>query len=260
MFCALSCLEVPESGRIHGLYVAYEVMLVLIRRAGSLLGLGGPSFHMVSALARIGHKYEMTSLVQAAAAFLKSYYTADLDQWSKRSSPRVPPSFEDAHVIGVVNIARLINEPSVLLSALIACCTLDHVAKGLIREDGTLERLSYEDLDRCWRGRKWLTGWMLVMDDDMRRAVERNASLCTEHACTQQQSRILEKANRYVHHTNDDPFVLYHIPSVRPASICTDCWSHLQKAEARGRRIGWKKAPMAFGVNVPGWSMPLVVV
>ena len=76
------------------------------------------------------------------------------------SSSLIPPGWVASGAIGVVNLARLTGELSVLPSAFIACICSEaaaySIAHGVTREDGALERLSPEDLIVCFESQSGL--------------------------------------------------------------------------------------------------------
>ena len=92
--------------------------------------------------------------MQRSIAYLKKHFVESYDTWARVDPPR-PPSFKAIHSIGVVNLAHMTNTPSLLPTALMGCCMLDatELIEGFKREDGTLEKLSPEDLGRCLLGR-----------------------------------------------------------------------------------------------------------
>ena len=230
----------------------------------SPFGLDGPSFHMVSALIRVGHKYEMTQLVQSTLGFLKSFYTDDFERWNGRVGTRVPPSFEDIHVIGVVNLARLTGEVSILPTALLACCTLADITAGFPREDGTLERLSLEDIGCCWKTRAALTTLAIEMQIDTyaNRAPAPYSSydLCSKSPCISEYKHLLtcHYPKQRAHLTTGDP-LSSHIDAIGEdlkKRFCSSCWTTMNKCDLEGRRKAWKKLPGIIGVFVPGWNAP----
>ncbi|KAL1938152.1 hypothetical protein VTO73DRAFT_11981 [Trametes versicolor] len=108
------------------------------------------SYEELSAAIRLGHKYQMAKLLDHAIAYLKKYYVCDFDTWA--SYPDYTPAGFGftAHAIGVVNLARLTEETTLLPTALLACCALNEdVVEGFIREDDTREQLTPDDLKRC---------------------------------------------------------------------------------------------------------------
>ncbi|KAI0706740.1 hypothetical protein C8T65DRAFT_225860 [Cerioporus squamosus] len=105
-----------------------------------------PDFKTLSSLIRMGHKYQIDCGVEAGMHHLQSYYPARFADWEAVRAG--PPHFSQLDHIGVVNLARLTDTPSVLPLAFLHCCTLDPrtLIKGLRREDDTWETLSPEDL------------------------------------------------------------------------------------------------------------------
>ncbi|EIW58076.1 uncharacterized protein TRAVEDRAFT_49087 [Trametes versicolor FP-101664 SS1] len=87
-------------------------------------------FHKVSALMRMGHKYEIPDIFDTAARHLSSYYTTHLGSWIDFCGPDLSTqtfSFdkdENYHIVEVVNLARLTGKTSILPTALYRCCGL----------------------------------------------------------------------------------------------------------------------------------------
>ena len=223
--------------------------------AFSPFGLDSPSFYMVSALIRVGHKYDITQLVQSALERLKLFYTTDFERWNGRAGGRVPPSFEDIHVIGVVNLARLTGEVSILPTALLACCTLADITAGFPREDGTLERLSLEDIGCCWKTRAALTTLAIEMQID---TYGFKYSNCSRSQCSAEVKNVLNckypKQRAYL--TAGDPLSpqTSGVGEDLKSRFCSSYWSMLEKRDLEGRRAAWKKLPGIVGVSIPGWD------
>ena len=108
-----------------------------------------PTYETISAYARLGHKYQMDSLVQQASDYLRKHFPTTVDAW--HSSPSYwPKGFQHEHAIGVVNLARLTGEHSLLPTALLACMRLGSaVLHGFPREDGSREILAPADFACC---------------------------------------------------------------------------------------------------------------
>lgn len=118
---------------------------------------------MLSATLRLGHKYQIHNLVKHGVEYLQKWFTSDLDTWEEELLYHEAP-FERIYAIGVVNLARLLAEPSLLPTALLACCTLGaDVVKGFTREDGTHESLSLDDLGRCFAARMRLAEHGMIL-------------------------------------------------------------------------------------------------
>ncbi|TBU27564.1 hypothetical protein BD311DRAFT_866075 [Dichomitus squalens] len=78
-----------------------------------------PSFAMISALMRLGHKYEFFTLVDDAARYLETYYTTNSDVWEQLRDGKqdAPFTFSDnpaADAIDAVDIARLTGRYAML--------------------------------------------------------------------------------------------------------------------------------------------------
>ncbi|KAH9916413.1 uncharacterized protein BXZ73DRAFT_105851 [Epithele typhae] len=109
-----------------------------------------PTFDEISAWIRLGHKYEVESLVKCSLDFLRRYFSDDPHQWFAQTL-LAPPGWQPAHAIGVVNLARLTGAAWLLPTALTVCCTLGpEVVDGVAREDGGRETLAPADLGRCF--------------------------------------------------------------------------------------------------------------
>ena len=94
----------------------------------------------------MAHKYQLPNAIDAALAYLQSYYPAILtDTEYVRAGP---PNFTELDHIGVVNLARLTDRANLLPVAFMHCCALDPKAliRGFEREDGNIETLSPDDL------------------------------------------------------------------------------------------------------------------
>ncbi len=118
---------------------------------------------MLSATLRLGHKYQMYDLVTHGTTYLQKYFTADLAAWEDGLVYDDEP-FKRVYAIGVVNLARLLAEPTLLPTALLTCCTLGaNIAKGFTREDGTHESLSPHDLGLCFAARSRLAGRAVIL-------------------------------------------------------------------------------------------------
>ena len=83
-----------------------------------------PTYEQISAWIRIGHKYQLKGLYEQSLNFLKLHYTTDLRVWCE-SEHFAPPGWKEVCSIGVVNLARFINEPSILPTALLACTVMN---------------------------------------------------------------------------------------------------------------------------------------
>ncbi|KAI0706739.1 hypothetical protein C8T65DRAFT_577143 [Cerioporus squamosus] len=120
-----------------------------------------PSFDAVSAIVRLGHKYELDAILKKGLACLANLYPNDWWHWSRSRSLRFearpdpllekqPAGSAASRCISVVRIARLTDTPSLLRPAFVECCNMvpRELMAGHRREDGVLEQLSPDDLAR----------------------------------------------------------------------------------------------------------------
>ncbi|KAI0753689.1 hypothetical protein C8Q74DRAFT_1373648 [Fomes fomentarius] len=81
-----------------------------------------PSFDELSACIRLGKKYQMTELYEQALAHVKACHTSNYESWI--SLPTwLSDGCEDIHAIGIINLARLTGELSILPSAFLSSST-----------------------------------------------------------------------------------------------------------------------------------------
>ena len=113
-------------------------------------------FHVLSALIRLSHKYQMEDIEKSAVRATRALYPTDLHAFMAMKNHVSEKSL--VYAIGAVNLARLTGTPSILPAAFYHGAVLrEKVILGLVREDGTKEYLSEEDLARCIRGIERLT-------------------------------------------------------------------------------------------------------
>ncbi|KAI1786065.1 hypothetical protein LXA43DRAFT_81874 [Ganoderma leucocontextum] len=108
------------------------------------------TFNQLSSLTRLGHKYQIEFIECRAIARLKLLYTDTFQKWDECDAPF---DVGDGQEIGVVCLARLTNNPAMLPVAFYLCSIrAGAVAHGWTREDGTVEMLEADDLERCING------------------------------------------------------------------------------------------------------------
>ncbi len=102
----------------------------------------------------MAHKYQCEALLERCMQYMSAFYHDDFPLWQTDGAVFSPRKFERIHCIGVVNLARLLGADKWLPGALMGCCMLGaEIVDGFMREDGTRETLSLEDLARCYLGR-----------------------------------------------------------------------------------------------------------
>lgn len=213
-----------------------------------------PSYAAIAAAARLGHKYQMTSLLEQAVDYLKTYYTNDYVSWITRGL-FVAPNFSDVHSIGVLNLVRLLGETSLLPTAVLACCQLNlRLVRGFARADGTREQLTPDDLALC------VTAKTRLVQESVRVALltiqPRLSKACkTAAQCERGFGKLVRKAaDRVREIATADPFVcpLVRLECHLGGDLCHSCWLSAQNRGVMERREVWTRLPKILGLEDPG--------
>ncbi|KAI9061836.1 hypothetical protein FKP32DRAFT_1677767 [Trametes sanguinea] len=216
------------------------------------------SFHTVSACIRLGHKYEVDYMVERSLAYLKQYFVCAPDAWDRTSFPK-PPTFEDVHCIGVVNLARLTDTAILLPPALMTCCRLSatELMNGFAREDGTREVLSQEDIGRCFVGRARLVeAKAFVTLKVFDQALSPDCTRSSE--CEPIFLRLLD-------HLKSNKDVLCNVfwhnllgsyieREDRDRNLCWPCFKLLKAREKEEQQKVWRKMPELLDLTVEDWA------
>ncbi|RPD76889.1 hypothetical protein L226DRAFT_353870 [Lentinus tigrinus ALCF2SS1-7] len=221
-----------------------------------------PSFDEVSACVRLGHKYEVDHVVQRNMDFLRKYYTDDFDAWYPSNLVR-PPSFKAINSIGVVNLARLTGDVRMLPTALMDCCTLGaEIVDGFVREDGTRETLSMEDLGRCFVGRTKMAQASARIAHQMFRTLV--SPTCKHTACC---GRVLQRMLNELGNAKDDviscvdwyaSWMVYVDSRDEERELCNRCYKMLEgERPKRLQKEVWQNLPAMLNITVEGWGATL---
>ncbi len=226
---------------------------------------------MVSAIIRLGHKYQMQAMVAQGIQYLKRWFTDDFLIWSEGALYEPDCSIKKEHAIAVVNLARLVDEPSLLPTALLTCCALDEdIARGYTREDGTRETLSAADLGRCFAARTHLAARTLTLALQIfaPRVPVQDSDVCTTRpACARVLQEMLlgvrDHADRFSH---PDVFTSWLEPYDSEEGgagarllyrLCASCRKMVRRRDLRERLEVWLELPRIMGVRVDGWGEKL---
>ena len=205
---------------------------------------------------RIGHKYQLKGLYEYSLNFLKLHYTTDLRVWCD-SEYYAPSGWKEICSIGVVNLARLVDEPSILPTALLACTVMNaEIVRGFPKDDGTQETLSLDDLGRCFQAKSRIRQASIT-------AVMRTFRRSVAPGCTQ--STLCKSALRAAllgleAYTDklvlDDPFFPFEeFVRDRDLAVCDFCVKLVRERNWNERVAVWNSLPEFFGLDVPNWGM-----
>ncbi|PIL26473.1 hypothetical protein GSI_12231 [Ganoderma sinense ZZ0214-1] len=213
------------------------------------------SFHQISAIIRLAHKYNVLDICNQAIASLQDHFTTDFAAWDRGANEEViKVRFQQS--IGVVNLARLVDRPALLPTAFYKCALLGcDVLAGYRREDKSIEHLSPEDLKRCINGRNKLVEEAFAILLEV--FVSRPCDECTtDVVCRTALQRLLEvalvsckQASASVLQGWDDLIQ----ECAQEWHLCAACVKTVLEREYQARKRVWDALPVIFDVKVDGW-------
>ncbi|KAI0743436.1 hypothetical protein C8Q80DRAFT_1272137 [Daedaleopsis nitida] len=115
-------------------------------------------FSVLAAWLRLGCKYGINELADAARKQLQRLFPQTLRHWDDRVAIRARHSFEPRHAIEGFNLFRHVNEARAIPIALYMVCQLEPaiLLTGTTRADGRPERLSVRDRVLVYEARREL--------------------------------------------------------------------------------------------------------
>ncbi|TBU39732.1 hypothetical protein BD309DRAFT_969065 [Dichomitus squalens] len=216
------------------------------------------TFNELEAMARLAHKYQIEDVLEQAISLLKTYYTDQSVKWETYHDPSVLPfSHRDANPIGIVLLARVLEESSMLPVAFYWCAILGNkILDGWKRHDGKTMYLSREDAKAAVAGYGALSrdyGPMLhriFAATDVQACTSRDKGGCKE-AIEWMRARVEALLARA------PPQMLNHSWTrniLHFQRLCTACKDELVQRDKVERRKLWCSLPAMFGLSVQGWE------
>ncbi|KAI0370989.1 hypothetical protein BV20DRAFT_966096 [Pilatotrama ljubarskyi] len=211
------------------------------------------AFSKVSAIVRLCHKYDVEGLLKKAIHWLKARYPTKYSDWSYENS-RLDRELTPPQSIGVVNLARLVNIPSLLVSAFLDCCSLtpQELEEGLRKEDGQRETLSEEDHRRVLNARSEL------VKADAQAAIHIFQPVTSDYCASEAKcAEILEQVLQTVASPLDPGQARFRYDMVQTwwerteddwLSLCELCLDDMDRREKEIRRALWDRLPTIFGL------------
>lgn len=183
----------------------------------------------------------MNDLVADAVSYLKRYYTSILDKWAVGR-------------LYVVTLGRLVNEPLLLPTSLLLCCTLDkEITRGFAHEDGTCATLSLDDIGQCFAARTRLTKQMVLI---LFYTFEPNVWIeCAEPSESHVMLHNAPVALRKV--TDPDVFRSF-VRAFGPSLVCASCQEMAGTRDLGARRLYWDTLPDIFELLLGPGKWPWV--
>ncbi len=204
----------------------------------------------------MAHKYQMDQLLDESLRSLRRFYpdTYKLFQDRRSTTPQ-----NSARAISVVNLARLVEAPSLLPMAIVECCTLgSEIVNGYKRPDLTEEHLSLSDIGLCFQAKDKLIearirGFHQLFESKVRRG-------CTapdaDNAYFDRLYFDLTDGNVPGLYTPNvwDSFSGYM--SARIPWVCDSCKQAFVAEDVAQQKRIFEQLPALVGVAVPGWGTP----
>ena len=191
---------------------------------------------------------------------LRAHFTTNHTSWLKIKTC-LPSGFKWADVIGVVNLARLTGEISLLPTALWLCCMQGAtLSEGMTYSDGEQETLSPEDLALCVEGSRKLmhSAFTTVLRSFSPPLSESCKSLVGIDSC---KCRSIDLAKAALDMITIIPIHPGPITAYSPIQlqnflpcVCKGCIATIAERQREAKHKAWMLLPSHFGLNIPGWS------
>ncbi|KAI1791598.1 hypothetical protein LXA43DRAFT_889101 [Ganoderma leucocontextum] len=208
----------------------------------------------VSAIIRLGNKYQLKGLCDQAIGYLTTYYTTSFDAWvDGRNAAQWQP--DPVHAITAINLARLTDTEAILPLAFYICATLGpDLVRGSLLEDGSTEQLTPEDM-------------RLVLEMKVRLAAENAHTAFLLFQPRAPHSVASERAlDGWVANADSLPVIsptpMAGFPVIyilgrgyfADRRLCKACWNHFEARDRELRRQVWGKLPEFLGLTIEGWD------
>ena len=194
----------------------------------------------------------MSSLFESAVQCLKTSYPSTLYSYRSALSMR-GSGLWGPFAIHVIQIARLIEDDSMLPVALMVCSALGEAAMdGFKREDGSVDGLSRDDLKLCLS----VTVPLVMANMDMCLEVfkvEVSKDCLRPVMCRNAFNECLEECTGYT----DGPLIctgLDALLDIAKIRLCESCYEMAATLSEDAERRIWSWLPKLMGVKVDGWG------
>lgn len=218
---------------------------------------GDYSFDQISALIRLGHKYQIEDVQHQALAVLQTAFPSTFKEFSNRNVSSLfgaPPVRRKSSGIEAIHLAQLTETPALLPTAFYACALLDEaVVDGHHREDGTVQYLSVEDLRRFIRGYGQVKlrvphsmAHIFNLKPDTQCTSPNTCCVALHTARAEAGGIILRRWSGAIDRWGE-----------RPGSYCKACANMLKARVLEEQKDLWRDLPAIFDVEVEGWGADL---
>ncbi|GBE89173.1 hypothetical protein BKA93DRAFT_738634 [Sparassis latifolia] len=220
-------------------------------------------FSDVAALVRLAQKYQIEDLRDEALDCLKTYYTDEFAVWEVGMSRRCNISNMNVRMrdaVAAVNLARLTDTISILPVALYLCCLLPShlLLRGIRREDGEVEKLSMDDLERCLEARMELLKANLTRISKAYSPVYSDYQRADCYGCVSMMDQLLAFHNQAVTGPFQSCRILLtggeHDDDSVKLHACTRCTANVKAVNFTARQEIWGRLPNIMRLKIPTWG------
>ena len=213
------------------------------------------SFDQLFGIIRLAHKYHIEAIEQKGLKLLNEYFEFEAGDWFK-SHTDYGAFRSGCNPIGVINIARLTDTPSLLPGAFyFTCFKGSGLVDGWKREDGSVEHLSRDDLRRCMDGGTELAHYMNTLRTQIFLHNHPHGDCTSEAQCLASAVTMLLTANTIDIGSNTTFFTSWRSfienYSTTHAPLCYSCIDAMFLREAQIRLEMWyTMLPSIFRLTV----------
>ncbi|PIL26498.1 hypothetical protein GSI_12256 [Ganoderma sinense ZZ0214-1] len=216
------------------------------------------TFDELSAVVRLAHKYNVSQVLEQTLASLHDYGFVTSFAAYSRLPPNAALALDPWHNIGIVNLARLADTPSLLPLAFYRCAYLgSDVLNGCAREDGTIEHLSEADLRRCIDGRVAVvhehTAFLCAVFDGAANPACTRPPLCASGLRNAQVGLLRMKEFEAKYHPLW-PCWVEAVSQLGDTQVCPGCRGEMLERAKKGQKKFFDRLPEIFGIMVEGWG------
>ena len=206
----------------------------------------------------MAHKYKIEDVLRQALYSLREYtLNDDFEKWEGEREESIP--VDGSRAIGAVNLARLLDEPEMLLVALYKCVGLGtRLFDGWKRSDGSTEHLSHDDVKRCIAASSELSHSSVTLVYSIFRP--ESSDRCKHGArCEDALRRMLANAYKtYSKEASNGSMVMETWANAFDRfgghELCRACREEVGNRDVAGRRAIWRRFPEIFDVEAANWG------
>ncbi|KAI1795355.1 hypothetical protein LXA43DRAFT_38544 [Ganoderma leucocontextum] len=216
------------------------------------------TFDQVAAVVRLTQKYDLPDIRDQALELLEEHAFPTHAPRAPETHPHPTLVVKDNNAIGAVNIARLVDKPSLLLPALHRCVTLGSaVLDGWTRDDGYVEHLSLVDLKLCMDAHPALLSERVTLFSESTYDHDPAHDCVASPQCEvglQAVEDVMLREEFRQHRATLDEWETHITERADDCGVCGYCQKMLKDRDADLRREAWTRLPAIFGIEVAGWS------